>query len=209
VSIDRLDHLVYAAPDLVVGIDRTTALLGVRPSPGGQHRGRGTRNALVSLGPRTYLEIVGPDPDQPPPPRPRWFSIDLLTAPRLMTWASAAGDIEARASRARRAGLDLGPVLQGGRTSADGVELAWRFTDPETDRCGGVVPFLIDWGSSPHPAVTAVEGGTLLDLRAEHPDPGFVVRCLQALGLDLHITRAIAPALVATIQTARGVVELR
>src|SRR5262249_11322359 len=61
--VSRVDHLAYATPDLEKGVAEIERLLGVRATPGGQHPGRGTRNALVSLGPTSYLEIVGPDPD--------------------------------------------------------------------------------------------------------------------------------------------------
>lgn len=126
-----------------------------------------------------------------------------------MTWAAAAPDIGALAERARLAGIALGPLGQGHRTRADGVELAWRFTDPASVVCDGVVPFLIDWGTSPHPAVTAPVGGTCVSLRAEHPDPSSVERCLKMLELEMDVASGRAPALVATIRTRRGEVELR
>ncbi|MDK1010172.1 MAG: VOC family protein [Actinomycetota bacterium] len=60
-----VDHLVYSTPDLDEGIHLVEQLFGTDVTPGGRHENWGTRNALVSLGESTYLEIISPDPTPP------------------------------------------------------------------------------------------------------------------------------------------------
>lgn len=205
----RVDHLVYATPDLNAGIENLDRLLGIRATPGGQHPGRGTRNALISLGSSSYIEIIGVDPDQPKPDLPRTFGIDDLAQPRLVTWAANAPDLTRLASAAAAQGVVLGEVVAGSRRRPDGVLLTWHFTNPLVVVGNGIVPFFIDWGTSPHPARTAAQGATLAGLRAEHPDPDRVQHALRQLGLDLPVTKGQTPALIATIVSPRGRVELR
>ena len=85
----HIDHLVYATPDLAAAVADIEERFGVAPTPGGAHVGLGTFNALLGLGGRTYLEIVGPDPAQPEPVNPRPFGIDDLTEPSLVAWCAA------------------------------------------------------------------------------------------------------------------------
>jgi len=73
----------------------------------------------------------------------------------------------------------------------------------------GLVPFLIDWGSTPHPAVGGAAGCVLIELRAEHPEPTVIRPLLRALNADLPLSTGAAPALVATLETPRGRVALR
>jgi Glyoxalase-like domain len=205
----KVDHLVYATPDLNRGVEEIEKILGVRATPGGQHPGRGTRNALITLGPAIYLEIIAPDPEQPPPKTPRPFGIDGLKESRLVAWAAKGSDLERLGDEAARKGARLGEVMSGSRRRTDGVLLSWRYTDPQTVLADGLVPFFIDWGQSPHPARTAAQGASLIALRAEHPDAQRVQRLLNELGLDLPVQTGAAPALVATIDSPRGRVELR
>lgn len=207
--LQKIDHLVFATRDLagtVTGLERQ---LGVRATPGGQHPGRGTRNFLMSLGPAVYLEIIGPDPDQPAPASPRSFGIDALTEPRLVTWAAHDSDLPRVLRDAASHGVSLGPIDKGSRQRPDGVLLKWQYTSPRTVIADGIVPFFIDWGASEHPARTAAQGATLISLRAEHPDAERVQRLLNGLGLELSVTRGPRPALIATIDSPRGRQELR
>jgi hypothetical protein len=208
-QLSRIDHLVYATPDLNRGIEEIEHLLGVKASAGGQHVGRGTRNALVALGPATYLEIIAPDPEQPPPTEPRSFGLDTLRASRLVAWAVKGTDLERLRGGAVQNGVPLGEVKSGGRTRPDGVKLSWRYTDPSAMVADGIVPFIIDWGQSPHPAQTAAKGFRLIALRGEHADEQRVQHMLQQLVLGLTVKSGRAAALIATIEGPRGRVELR
>jgi len=205
----HLDHLVYAAPDLRAAIDELAARTGVRPTPGGRHVRLGTHNALLALGPETYLEIIAPDREQPPPAMPRPFGLDTLTTPCLLTWALKAPDIDAHVAAARAAAYDPGVVISMSRQRPDGVRLAWRLTLTPQLQGDGLVPFLIDWGSTPHPAADAPAGCVLIELRAEHPEPALIRPLLKALKANLPLTAGAAPALVATMDTPRGRVEMR
>jgi hypothetical protein len=208
-DLARVDHLVFAAPDLHAGIAAIEKLTGIRAAVGGSHPGMGTRNALISLGPAVYLEIIAPDPEQADYRHPRVFRVDGIASPQLVTWAAKADDIAAIAGLPLADGSAIGAALAGSRKRPDGVTLSWVLTDPYTEIAGGVVPFFIDWGKTPHPAGNAPHGASLVALRAEHPDPERVRRMFAALELDVDVSAGPRPALIAVLDTPNGRVELR
>lgn len=183
-----LDHLVFATPDLAATVAEFTRRTGVTPAAGGVHVGLGTRNYLVSLGGSRYLEILGPDPEQPEPADPRPFGVDGLGAARTVTWAISPPDLDAAVAAARATGYDPGPVRAMSRRRPDGALLEWRLTDGDTAHPSGLVPFLIDWGSSAHPTASDLPATPLLALSASAPDPDEIRPLLSAVGAELLLT---------------------
>ncbi len=205
---DQIDHLVYAAPDLRICEDDIARRFGVRPQALGQHLGLGTRNSLVALGEACFLEIIGPDPEQPEPGIPRPFGIDDLDGARLVTWAVRSEGLDSVVDSASQAGLDLGGVLEASRNNPDGSVVSWRLTNPYADRAGGVVPFFIDRGEAPNPAGEQPSECSLLSLSARHPDADGVAAALAAIGVELTVEDGEVACLAATFATANGTVTL-
>ncbi|GAA1709340.1 VOC family protein [Fodinicola feengrottensis] len=202
------DHLVYATADLAATVRRFAELTGITPAEGGRHVGRGTRNFLAGLGGRRYLEIIGPDPDQPTPDAPRPFGIDDLSTTALVTWAVRATDLEERVSKARTAGYDPGSIGLLSRRTPAGDLLQWRLTTPASGDRQGIVPFLIDWGTTTHPADANLPAVDLTSLIATHPDPAAAESRLAALGVTLPVRPGAEESLTATLQTPHGWVTL-
>ena len=191
-----LDHLVYATPDLEGSVRHVADLTGVQPVEGGRHVGGGTRNYLLGLGGLRYLEIVGPDPDQPGPAQSFPLGIRDLTGPRLVAWAARTDDIDAQVARARQRGYDPGPVEPMSRSTPAGETVSWRLTL----RHDTVVPFLIDWGTTPHPS-QKLPVATLTSFAGSHPDPARMSAALAALGVELAVSHG-EPGLLAIIGNA-------
>jgi len=204
----RVDHLVWCVPELDAGIAKLESMTGVKAIPGGSHPGVGTHNALASLGSRKYLEIIAPDPGQTEFRRPRVFRIDEIREPTLVTWAAATSQPGDLAARKFADGQRLGDLRSLSRVRPDGVELSWTMTDPYTEIDGGIVPFLIDWGETPHPGDNAPPGISLLSLCAWHPDPDTVMEKLARLDIDMKVAPGKLPRLVAMLDTPAGRVEL-
>lgn len=204
-----LDHLVYAVPDLAAGVDDFQSRTGLSPAPGGRHLGRGTRNFLVGLGPTSYLEIIGPDLEHPVAAGASMpFGLEQLIEPRLLTWAVHPPDIDLAGRASAAAGADLGAPVAMSRRTPSGQLLEWKLASVVPLPFGGVTPFLIDWGTTVHPASdSALPQAVLLEFTGWHPDRAAVRTVLDALGVSLPIQ--LGPTgLSAVLQTDRGQVRL-
>ncbi len=206
-----IDHLVYATDDLERSVGSLTEQLGVVPTPGGQHLGRGTRNELVALGGGTYLEIVGPDRDQRHHEGVMPFDIHELVGERLVAWCAHPDSALDHAVRVLAASdADPGPITDMWRARPDGVLLSWRLTAPRLDHWIGPMPFLIDWLDSEHPSVSLDQPVVLRSLQLHSPESNHLWRCVAIVGEDSRIAIDTGEsALIATLDTPNGEVVLR
>lgn len=213
--MNHLDHIVIAARDLQQGADYVRETLGVDIPAGGKHQAMATHNLLMQLGNDTYLEVISIDLDARPPRHPRWFGLDsarmrdaISQQPRLITWVMNTVNLQQLASQAD---FDIGKP-----TALSRDDLDWEIALPEDGRLlgGGMLPYCIQWHSSPHPSQGMADTGCLLqDLSIHHNRPRWLDDRLDALEAG-HLVQveplpdSATPYLSATIDTPGGSVTL-
>jgi hypothetical protein len=199
-----LDHILLGCSALQHAIDFVEQHAGVRAAFGGVHPGRGTQNALVSLGDRRYLEIIAPDPAQPGVKNPIASNLHSLTEPRLVGWAAHPGSVAAYAGKLRAAGIKCEGPTPGSRKRPDGQLLKWQIVSL-ADTASGLLPFFIEWGQdSVHPSVDAPKGCSLLGFTAESPGSEKLLATLKVLNLDIPVKKGAKPRLHAVISGPKG-----
>ena len=205
-----LDHILLGVNDLDHGIEWMQLRSGVRAMFGGVHPGRGTRNALLSLGTRRYLEIIAPDPQQAGATAGNEMANRLraLEEPRLIGWAAHTNDLASLAQRAAAAGIAIENPRDGSRVRPDGKTLQWKSFALKKD-FDGVLPFFIEWNrSSIHPSQDAPAGCTLEHFFIESPAVEEVRTVAGKLGLEVELKPAKTPALHARVIGKKGAFEI-
>jgi hypothetical protein len=201
-----LDHILLGCSDLDKGIAFVKEKTGVRAAFGGVHPGRGTQNALLSLGEHRYLEIIAPDPKQTSVQQ--YSVIKDLATPRLIGWAVHPGDIDALGKRLRDSGVAIEGPRSGSRARPDGRVLHWKALGLADDR-HGLLPFFIQWSTdSVHPSTDAPAGCRLGDFGLVSPDPDELTKTLQRFGIDAPVERGEKTQLLARLAGPKGLLEV-
>jgi len=199
-----LDHILLGSDDLQRGIDLVEQHTGVRADFGGVHPARGTRNALLSLGERCYLEIIAPDPGQPAARNPMVDQLRSARRPRLITWAAHPGNLSEFARKLLTAGIRFEGPTPGSRNRPDGRLLQWQTLNLDDDN-SGLLPFFIEWTpDSVHPSADAPKGCSLASFSAKVPDTADFVAKLQSLDLDLSVHAGPRAELRAILNGPKG-----
>jgi hypothetical protein len=203
-----VDHVIVGVADLDAGMQQLADITGVRPQFGGAHPGAGTRNALLSLGAATYLELYAPNPAEPVD------SADVRELKSLgrlkpIGWAVSPEKVETVRAMMANAGLPLSPPKAGSRKRPDGRVLHWETFGYETfDH--QLAPFFIRWrDQTQHPGTTAPQGCKLTSIHLFDPAPTALIAALQPLRLAATVERARTSDLEVTLACPTGTVVLR
>jgi hypothetical protein len=199
-----IDHVIVGIADLEAGIRRFAELSGVTAEHGGQHPGRGTQNALLSLGAPTYLEIISPVAGPPP-------GMEALSGLKELTpvgWAIGTRDLDTTKARLEAAGFKVSAPRAGSRVRPDGQRLEWRTAG--IDIPGGLTPFLIEWGAgTAQPSTTSPKGCTLESMEIDTPQAERLGKLVEELGLGAAVREAALEEMALTLACPAGRVTLK
>ena len=203
-----IDHFVWGVSDLERGCAEIEALFGVAPEPGGSHPGLGTCNALLSLGPGQYLEIMAP---QNPSPGSIGERLARLESPGLVTWvvrqsglSELARIVDDWAHEVQRSG----PVNTE-RLTPDGTLLSWDLLFLTRHSYKGLLPFFIDWYETRHPSESAPIGGALSEFSIQGPKAAKLNAIFSDLELSPVAQTAPVSEMSVRIDTPRGPAVLK
>jgi Glyoxalase-like domain len=203
-----LDHILLGCNDLQRGIDFVEQRTGVRAAFGGVHPGRGSQNALLSLGIRRYLEIIAPDPQQTASQSELPAKLKKLSEPRLVGWAAHPGDLQVLAADLAKAGIAAEGPTPGSRKRPDSSLLHWKTLNLKDD-ANGLLPFFIEWSpDSAHPATDAPSGCQLLRFELLTPDPAALAKITARIMLAAPAAKGSSPQLHAVISGPNGQLDI-
>lgn len=201
-----IDHVIVGTADLDRGIEELRRLTGVTAQFGGMHPGRGTQNALVSLGPDAYLELVAPSGEADPTGTAAYLaSLDRLTPGG---WALTSSDLVATIRDLESAGFTFRGPIRGSRKRSDGSVLEWATAHAVGDATG-LFPFLIQWGhNAAHPARTSPAGCRLTAVHLQAIEPDALRRFLALVQVIATVEQAPKSAMRLTLSCPAGTVVL-
>lgn len=189
-SAAQIDHVVIGVPNLESAITEIEQLTGVRPVVGGSHPGRGTHNALLSLGHGVYLELIALQPGA----KETTDNAELvaLKEPTPVHWAVSTRTAQSAVASLRTLGFNPSTPEAGARQTPAGGLLQWRTFWLNDAPIGA--PFFIEWQSgSPHPSTTSPSGCSLRALHVASPDAVALRKLVAGLGLDVDVRLASSP----------------
>jgi catechol 2,3-dioxygenase-like lactoylglutathione lyase family enzyme len=197
----KLDHIMLGAPDLDRAIAAFKTATGVTPVKGGRHPGRGTQNALVSVGNGTYIEIIAPTRETSSDELASM--LQKLNGLTPVGWALRVSDAATTRDALAKSGLTVTALQLGGRVTPAGERLAWTTFDVEGFEAA---PFFIQWDrETRHPSTTSPGGCTIETFSVADPAGGELLRALRSIGADTVVGVSQKPMINVTLRCGQRI----
>jgi len=203
-----IDHLVFCVPNLQTAMQQLTDKCGIEVVYGGQHKTKGTENALLNLGKGAYLELLAIDATNTNIAAPRWMGVDLVEEFTFTRWAIKSTDLANDVAILKRVNPLMGEIFTGSRQKVDGSTLRWSMALPLATPAIEVLPFMVDWKDSVHPTESLEEGCELISLEFTHPKPFPIKTALRDLKVEIQVKQGTKASLKAIVDTPNGQVVL-
>ena len=207
-----LHHVIVGIDSLERGMELLRRVTGLTPIFAGAHPGRGTQNALLSLGPGRYLELLAPNPaDTSAAARTLGMAARLraLRLPTPIGWALGTPDADSLRSTLVARGLPGGTVTPGARTRPDGQTVRWRALGLAWGLRSAVLPFFVeDDAAGPGLSTGAPTGCELTEFALASPHADTVRTLLQRARLSVDVAHAPAERISLTLACPQGRVQL-
>ena len=146
----RLDHVSYVAPhhQVVDVVQRIGSLLSSTFLDGGIHPRFGTRNFVMPLLNKTYLEVVCPleHPATDETPFGKAVKKRAEMGGGWLSWVLSTNEIDKLESRFGR------KAVEGHRRKPDGIELLWKQIGVLGTLEDSQLPFFVEWQTNLHPS---------------------------------------------------------
>ena len=183
----RVDHVSYAAEHdgVHATAERIGKLLGVKPVDGGVHPRFGTRNVILPLAHRLYVEVVE-SLDHPASDKAPFGQVVKARSESGGGWLGWVIRVDDISEIEERLGREAAP---GNRTRPDGVELRWKQIGIKGTQADPQLPFFVEWETSDsHPGLGAEDSGVSIESLEIAGDPD---RVCEWLGLPVTETTTI------------------
>jgi catechol 2,3-dioxygenase-like lactoylglutathione lyase family enzyme len=139
VQVQGIDHIVIAVRDLAAAA-QDYARLGFTVTPGGEHTGGATHNALISFADGAYFELIAfREPDRPQ--EHKWWA-RFAKGEGTVDFALLSESVDFEGDRLKQAGIEIDGPHDGGRLRPDGQRIAWR--NLGLNATGAPLPFMIE-----------------------------------------------------------------
>lgn len=181
-----IDHIAIGVPDLQEGVKAFEAMTGLKPQFGGNHANGVTGNYILSIGPCTYLEILGRVADGI---LPAYASrLDTITGPEVFYYVLGTNNMQALSAKLEKLGIKHGDVGTSSRARPDGVVLNWRTIGIGSSQFGSLQPYVIDWLDSEHPAESSNGADDIFDsLTLMHPRASEINELFAKIGTQVRV----------------------